>query len=308
MRIGIDLGGTKIAAALLDDSGDIIAQRREATPQGDYHGTVNTIKELVLQLEAQSNKTKQTGPCSVGIGIPGAISLETGRIKNANSVCLIGKDLAADLMAALKRPVRLANDADCFCLSEATDGAAQGHAMVFGVILGTGVGGGIVCNGQLLQGPNAISGEWGHNPLPWPDQEEMPGPNCYCGRRGCIETFLSGPGLAHSYFELTSEQLPVQQIVHAATEGNKLAKKVMQRYENQLARALAAVINLLDPHVIVLGGGLSNIKQIYTNVPTIWDQYVFSDRVDTILTQAKHGDASGVRGAAWLWPKGCGKK
>jgi fructokinase len=300
MRIGIDLGGTKIAAILMDDSGIIQGQWRIATPQGNYPGTVSAISGLVQQIEV---KHKISKPCSVGIGIPGAISLETGLIKNANSVCLIGKDLANDLGKVLIRPIRLANDADCFCLSEATDGAAKGASVVFGVILGTGVGGAIVCNGHLLQGPNAITGEWGHNPLPWPTKAELPGPNCYCGKRGCIETFLSGPGLALTYFQRTGDKFDIPQIVQLARNGNLAAQEVMAGFEDRLARALASVINLLDPEVIVFGGGLSNIQQIYRRVPTLLEKHVFSDRVDTLLIPAQYGDSSGVRGAAWLWPK-----
>ncbi|MBF0194717.1 MAG: ROK family protein [Magnetococcales bacterium] len=299
MRIGIDLGGTKIEAIVLDENGDVHIRQRVATPQGDYYGTIKSIKDLVLNIESQLQNKNYL---SVGIGIPGAISKATNKIKNANSVCLIGQDLKSDLTKALNRPIRLANDADCFALSEATDGAAKGKQVVFGIIIGTGVGGGIVYNGELLQGPNSITGEWGHNPLPLPSSHELPGPKCYCGKHGCIETFLSGPGLSNFYYTKTQQKLDAQQIAQQAMQGNSAAQLVLEQYEDRLARGLAGVINLLDPHVIVLGGGLSNIQRIYENVPKLLSKYVFSDQVDTILTPAQHGDSSGVRGAAWLWP------
>ncbi|NOX92882.1 MAG: ROK family protein [Gammaproteobacteria bacterium] len=302
MRIGVDLGGTKIEAIALDGQGEILARQRVATPAGDYAATLRVITELVLSLERTLG---QNG--SVGIATPGAIAPDTGRLKNANSVCLNGQPLQTDLETALQRSVRLANDADCFALSEATDGAAAGALVVFGVIVGTGTGGGIVINGQLLRGANAIAGEWGHNPLPWVRPEELPGPECYCGRRGCIETFLSGPGLAQDYAAVAGELQDVTQIVSLAEAGNAVAEASLQRYEQRMARALAAVINLLDPEVIVLGGGLCNVARWYRTVPALWGEFVFSteaagdEPVRTRLVPPKYGDSSGVRGAAWLW-------
>ncbi|WP_096700909.1 ROK family protein [Magnetospirillum sp. 15-1] len=290
LRIGIDLGGTKTEAIVLNPAGLELARERIATAKGSYEGTIAAIRGLVEGLESRLGAT-----ASVGIGIPGTVSPRTGLVKNANSTWLIGKPLDRDLEAALGRPVRLANDADCFALSEATDGAGAGFATVFGVILGTGVGGGIVAHGRLLAGPNSIAGEWGHNPLPWPEDGERPGPVCYCGRSGCIETFLSGPGLARDHGEgLTAEQ------VAAATSSS--AETALARYEHRLARALAGVINIIDPHVVVLGGGLSKLERLYRNIPALWDRFVFSDHVDTLLKPPLHGDSSGVRGAAWLWP------
>lgn len=281
----------------MDAAGDVLLRRRVDTPAGDYCGTVAAVAELVRGIETE------LGRCgSVGIGTPGAVSPATGLMKNCNSVCLNGQPLYRDLEDALARPVRMANDADCFALSEATDGAAAGAGTVFGVIIGTGTGGGIVVNGRLLSGPNAIAGEWGHNPLPWPRPEEWPGPDCYCGKTGCIETFLSGPGFIREYCAATGEQATAQEIVARALEGREPAEAALARYEDRLARALASIINVIDPEVIVLGGGMSNISRLYTNVPRLWGRYVFSDRVDTRLVPAKYGDSSGVRGAAWLWP------
>lgn len=234
--------------------------------------------------------------------MPGAISPATGVVKNANSTCLIGKTLDADLTEALERPVRLANDADCFALSEATDGAAAGAPIVFGVIAGTGVGGGIIINGQPLCGPNAITGEWGHNPLPAPTDDERPGPPCYCGRTGCIETWLSGPGLSADHERVTGDHLPAAEIAARAAAGDTACAATLERHAKRMAKALASVINILDPHVIVLGGGLSNMDHLYRRVPELWSAHVFSDRVDTRLVPPRHGDSSGVRGAAWLWP------
>ncbi|MDP6345200.1 MAG: ROK family protein, partial [Alphaproteobacteria bacterium] len=241
-------------------------------------------------------------PATVGVAIPGAISPASGLIKNANSTWLIGQPFDRDLAAAIGQPVRLANDANCFALSEATDGAAAGADCVFGVIIGTGTGGGIVIGGRLHQGANLIAGEWGHTPLPWPDDDERPGPPCYCGRRGCIETFLSGPGLAAAHQAATGEALNGEQIVRAAAAGEAGAEASLARYEGRLARALGAIISILDPDVIVLGGGLSNIPRLYRNVPALWLAHAFSDDVRTRLLPARHGDSSGVRGAAWLWP------
>lgn len=300
MRIGIDLGGTKIEILALDDHGREVHRRRVPTPREDYDGTVRAIAGLVDAVEAAH------GPASVGIGIPGAVSPLTGLVKNANSVWLIGRPLGDDLARALKRQVRLANDANCFALSEAVDGAAAGAGVVFGVIIGTGTGGGLVVQGRVLTGANAIAGEWGHNPLPWPDDAERPGPPCYCGRRGCIETFLSGPGLARDYEVAAGEALAVPDIVERAVRGDGCAEATLARYERRLAKALASVVNIVDPDVIVLGGGLSRIDRLYHRVPDLWGEYVFSDVVATRLVPPRHGDASGVRGAAWLWPPGDG--
>ena len=295
-RIGVDLGGTKIEAAALDEAGRMLARHRIATPAGDYRATVSAARDLVLALEA-----KLGARGSVGVGTPGAISPATGLIKNANSTCLNGRPFDRDLSAALDRPVKIANDADCFVLSEAVDGAGAGALTVFGVILGTGVGGGVVVRGKLLAGPNAIAGEWGHSPLPWPRDDERPGPPCFCGKLGCTEVFLSGRGLSEDHEAHTGERLDASEIATHASAG---AEASLQRYEERLARALAVVINLIDPHVIVLGGGLGQIERLYRNVPRLWGAYVFSDTVVTKLLPPRYGDASGVRGAAWLWPKG----
>jgi predicted NBD/HSP70 family sugar kinase len=297
MRIGIDLGGSKIEGIVLADDGAELARRRVRTPQGNYPETVQVVADLVAALEQDTGLKG-----SVGVGTPGAVSPATGLIKNSNSVCLIGKPLRQDIENLLKRPVRLANDADCFALSEATDGAAVGANNVFGVIIGTGTGGGIVVNGRLVQGPNAIAGEWGHNPIPWPQWDEMPGPPCYCGKRGCIETFLSGPALTRDHYNMTRRKHSAAELSALANQRHHEASETLARYEDRLARALASVINVLDPEVIVLGGGVSNIESLYVHVPKIWGKYVFSDTVLTRLVSAKHGDSSGVRGAAWLWP------
>ncbi len=296
IRIGIDLGGTKIEAAALGLDGSIRYRRRVPTPARDYPGTIEAIRDLVEALERELGERG-----TVGIGIPGALSPTTGLVKNANSTCLIGHPLDRDLTAALGRPVRLANDADCFALSEAVDGAAAGAAIVFGAILGTGVGGGVVVRGRLLSGPNAVAGEWGHSPLPWPRDDERPGELCYCGKRGCIETFVSGPGLARGHVAVAGEALSATEIAERAEAGDTQAEATMRRYEDRLARALATVINLLDPHVIVLGGGVGQISCLYQTVPTLWGAYVFSDTVTTRLVPPRYGDSSGVRGAAWLW-------
>ncbi|MBC8519062.1 MAG: ROK family protein [Gammaproteobacteria bacterium] len=295
-RIGIDLGGTKIEAIVIGRSGEELVRQRVSTPQGDYRGTVEAIRDLVESVEQQSGLYG-----SVGVGIPGTGSPATGLVKNANSTALIGNLLDRDLEEILARPVRLANDANCFALSEAVDGAAVGADNMFGVILGTGVGGGIVINGRVVTGVNAVAGEWGHNPLPWPKKSELPGPECYCGKTGCIETFLSGPALQMSYYRTAGVTLSADEIADRAQQGEHDANMVMEKYEHQLARGLATVINLMDPEVIVLGGGLSNIDRLYPNVKNLWGEYVFSDEVRTDLMKAKHGDSSGVRGAAWLW-------
>jgi len=296
MRIGIDLGGTKIEGIALAADGREFHRRRIAAPQGSYDESVRALTGLVDALEAE---TRERG--TVGVGIPGAISPATGLIKNANSTWLIGKPLAEDLSRALARPVRLANDANCFALSEATDGAGAGAAVVFGVIIGTGTGGGVVVNGRVLAGANAIAGEWGHNPMPAAEDDERPGAACYCGRSGCIETWLSGPALSRDYATSGGDQVSAAEIAARAAQGEARATAAMARYERRFARAIASIINLLDPDVIVLGGGLSNIDRLYANVPALWSPFVFSDRVDTRLVRARHGDASGVRGAAWLW-------
>ncbi len=296
MRIGIDLGGTKTEIIAMGDSGEILKRHRIATPQGDYQAGIKTIASLIETVESELGTQG-----SIGIATPGAISPASGLMKNANSTCLNGQPFDRDLAAALGREIRIANDADCFTLSEAVDGAAAGAATVFGVIIGTGTGGGVVVNGHLLSGPNAIAGEWGHNPLPWPRADELPGHHCYCGQHGCIETFLSGPGVARHYRADYQKDLTAKEIVQLAEQGDEQAETSLRRYEDRMARALASIINVIDPHVIVLGGGLSNISRLYANVPALWGQYVFSDRVDNRLVQAKHGDSSGVRGAAWLW-------
>lgn len=296
MRIGIDLGGTKIEAIALDEHDRILFRERIPTPAGDYASILQAIAALVRKVEST---TGQTG--TVGIATPGALSQATGLLKNSNSVCLNGKPLADDLVAALSRPIRLANDANCFALSEAHDGAGREASIVFGVILGTGVGGGIVVRGQLLSGANAIAGEWGHNPLPWPAADEMRGPPCYCGRQGCIETYLSGPGMARDHVAYGGEPLSASEIVALADDGDDQAIATVSRYENRLARALAHVLNILDPDIVVLGGGLSNISRLYGNVPKLWGRFIFSNDIQTRLVKNLHGDSSGVRGAAWLW-------
>ena len=295
-RIGVDLGGTKIEAAALDNAGAITLRRRAATPAGNYDATLASIAELVASLEAQLRSR-----ASVGIATPGAQSLVDGRIKNANSTCLNGRPLKEDLERRLKREVRIANDANCFALSEAVDGAARGAGSVFGVILGTGVGGGIVIDGRIVTGANAIAGEWGHNPLPSPDASDSPLPPCYCGRRGCIETYLSGPGLSADLARACGQKLEAIEIATRAEAGDRACVAAMERYERRLARSLAGVINVLDPEVIVLGGGLSNIRRLYAGLPRLCKEFVFSDDIRTRVVAPMHGDSSGVRGAAWLW-------
>jgi fructokinase len=293
VRLGIDLGGTKIEIVALAPGGELLVRRRVATPKHAYEAIVEAIVALVREVESELGERG-----TVGIGTPGAICAATGLVKNANTVVLNGKPLRLDLVEALQRDVRIANDANCFALSEAVDGAAAGADVVFGVILGTGTGGGIVMGRRPITGINAIAGEWGHNPLPWPSDEERPGPACYCGKSGCIETFLSGPGLRRDHRELTSEELEGAEIVRRAELGDPRAEATLSRYEDRLARALATVVNLLDPDVIVLGGGVSNVDRLYARVPGMLDRWVFSDRVETRLVRAKHGDSSGVRGAA----------
>ncbi|MGF1629586.1 MAG: ROK family protein [Kiloniellaceae bacterium] len=296
MRIGVDLGGTKIEAAALGPDGAVLARQRLATPREDYAATIGAIVALVQQVESGIGLHG-----SVGVGIPGARSAISGLIKNASSTWLLGKPLDRDLAAALGRPVRLMNDANCLALSEAADGAAAGLEVVFGVILGTGVGGGIAVAGRPLIGCNAIAGEWGHNPLPWPQPDERPGPACYCGKQGCIETFLSGPNLARDYREAGGEAITAKDIVQRAEAGEPAAEVALARYEDRLARALAGVINILDPDALVLGGGISNVDRLYRTLPALLPRYVFSDHVATPVLKARHGDSSGVFGAARLW-------
>lgn len=324
MRIGIDLGGTKIEGIALDGSVEV-ARLRVDTPRDDYQATLDAIVALVQELEKRAGARG-----SVGVGIPGTLSPATGLVKNANSVWLVGRPLLADLERLLARSVRIANDANCFAVSEATDGAGAGAEVVFGVIVGTGTGAGIVVRGEVLTGPNGIAGEWGHNPLPSPTDDERPGPPCYCGRRGCIETFLSGPGMQADYERHARQRLTAPEIVAAAAgAGNRDALAALERYESRMARGFASIINILDPDVIVLGGGMSNIDRLYTNVPALWTPHVFArganvaglapanaaglapaseGRVRTRLVRARHGDASGVRGAAWLWPEMVGSR
>lgn len=296
MRIGIDLGGTKIEAIALDGNRKLV-RRRVLAPRGDYDATIRAVRDLVAGIETELGSTG-----TVGVGIPGAISHVTGLVKNANSTWLIGHAIDRDLERALERPVRVSNDANCFALSEATDGAGAGANAVFGVILGTGTGGGVVVNGRVLEGRHRIAGEWGHNPLPWPQDDERPGPQCYCGQTGCIETFLSGPGLAATFREITGRDADAAEIARLAESSDASAARALDIYESRLARALASIINVLDPDVIVLGGGVSNIARLYERVPKLVKAFVFSDSADTPIVAARHGDSSGVRGAAWLWP------
>jgi fructokinase len=293
MRIGVDLGGTKIEAAALGAGGGVALRRRVPTPADDYAATVRAVRDLVLGIEGELGAS-----ASVGVGMPGALSPATGLVKNSNSTCLNGRPFDRDVMAALGREVRFANDANCFALSEAVDGAGQGARTVFGAILGTGVGGGIVRDGALIEGANAIAGEWGHSPLPWPADDERPGPLCYCGRRGCVEAFLSGPALAREGGSGAAETVAAR-----AAAGDPAAESALARYEDRLARSLATVINLLDPDIIVLGGGLGQVARLYHRVPALWTPYVFSDAIATRLVAPVWGDASGVRGAARLWPE-----
>jgi len=295
LRFGVDLGGTKIEIIALGPDGRERLRRRIATPQEDYRAILAAVAGLVREAEAELN---DTGP--VGIGTPGSISRATGLLRGSNSICLNGKPIRTDLEGLLGRTVQITNDANCFALSEATDGGGAGAEVVFGVILGTGVGAGIAVRGRVLTGPNAIAGEWGHNPLPWPRDDERPGPPCFCGHSGCIETLLSGPGLERDHLEVTGERLISLDIAAGASAGNSACEASMRRYEERLARSLAHVINILDPDTIVLGGGMSNIDRLYRSVPELWMSWVFSDRVDTSLVRHVHGDSSGVRGAAWL--------
>lgn len=296
MRIGIDLGGTKIEAIALDDEGRQIERQRIDTPAGNYRATLEAIAVLINTIE---NRLGQQA--SIGIGTPGALSPATGLLRNSNSVCMNGMPVKQDLQQLLGREIRISNDANCFALSEAVDGAASGAAVVFGVIIGTGTGAGVVVNGRVLGGANAIAGEWGHNPLPWPQDNERPGADCYCGKKGCLETFLSGPGFSHHYRLAGGDKLDARAIVQRAEAGERLAQHSLDDYIDRLARGLAHIINVLDPDVIVLGGGMSNIQCLYDQVPLRWGRYVFSDVVNTRLMAPVYGDSSGVRGAAWLW-------
>jgi fructokinase len=293
MRLGLDLGGTKIEVVALDPSEQERHRRRIATPQGDYVATLHAIIDLIAAAEADL-----ACRATVGLGIPGSLSVQSGTVRNANSTCLNGQPLQADLERLLGRPVRIENDANCLALSEATDGAAEGAAVAFAVILGTGVGGGLVVNGQLISGRNRIAGEWGHNPLPWPNAAEWDGPPCWCGRRGCLETWLSGPALAASY----SQSADAIALEAAAEAGDHLAIQVLDLWLDRCARALASIVNVIDPDVIVLGGGLSKIRDLPTRLQTYWKPWIFSDRVETRIVTARYGDSSGVRGAARLWP------
>jgi len=299
IRFGIDLGGTKIEIVALDDEGQELLRHRVATPRDDYRAILQTVAALVTDAERNLGASG-----SVGVGTPGSLSRATGLLRGSNSLCLNGQPIKSDLESLLQREVRLSNDANCFALSEAVDGAGRDAEVVFGAILGTGVGAGIVVHGRVLTGANAIAGEWGHNPLPWPTESERPGPPCFCGRSGCIELFLSGPGMERDHAEAIGRFASAEEIVARASAGDSDCEATLARYEHRLARALAHVINIVDPDVIVLGGGMSNIERLYAGVPPQWEDWVFSDRIDTRLVSHRHGDSSGVRGAAWLWPAG----
>jgi len=298
MRVGIDLGGTKIEGIALEDSGNIAIRQRVNTPAHDYQEIINAIVGLVNNIEQEYGNQG-----SVGIGIPGSLSAQTGLVRNANTVSLIGQNLQTDIETSLKRPIRVANDADCFALSEASDGAGADSNSVFGVIIGTGCGSGIVINKKLVEGANRIAGEWGHNPLPWPKDNERPGTACYCGQNGCLETWLSGTGFANHYHQAGGEKLTAKDIMQRHAQGEKLAIDQLENYVDRMARSLAVIINILDPEAIVLGGGMSHVNELYSQVPEVWDQYIFSpETASTKLLKPVHGDSGGVRGAAWLWP------
>ena len=298
VRIGVDLGGTKTEIIVLDDAGNVKLRRREPTPGNDYAAILDLVARLVREAEIACGIAAGSG--RVGIGTPGSMSRTSGLLRGSNSVCMNGRPVKRDLEARLARPIAMANDANCFALSEASDGAGRGADVVFGVILGTGVGGGFVMQGRVLQGINGIAGEWGHNPLPWPTPDERPGAPCFCGRSGCIETFISGPGMLRDHREHGGSAATTHAIVERSVAGDRACEATMARYEERLARALAHVINIVDPDVIVLGGGMSNIERWYKTVPQIWTRWVFSDHVETMLARHVHGDSSGVRGAAWL--------
>jgi fructokinase len=295
LRIGVDLGGTKIEAIALRDDGSIAVRERVPTPKDDALAIIGAVRELVLSVERAAGE-----PCTVGIGTPGAISPRTGLLRNSNTVVLNGRPLDRELAQALGREIRMQNDANCFALSEATDGAAAGASVVFGVIIGTGCGGGIVVDGRALTGRHAIAGEWGHNPLPWPRDEERPGPACYCGKRGCVETWLSGPGFARDHAGQNGGSASAEDVVALALAGDRPAIASLERYCDRLARALATIIDVLDPDAIVLGGGMSNVARLYERVPELLPAWVFSDHVSTPIVRPLHGGSSGVRGAAWL--------
>lgn len=297
MRIGIDLGGTKIEAIALDDRGVELGRRRMPTPRFDYDGSVRAIVDLVTYLEAETGRRG-----TVGVGMPGALSRVTGMVKNANSVWLNDRPFDRDLAAALDRPVRCTNDANCLAVSEATDGAAAGAGVVFAVIVGTGTGAGVAIGGRVHDGPNAVGGEWGHNPLPWAHEDEIPAPDCYCGKKGCLEVWVSGTGMMGDFRRSTGRELSGAEIVAAASAGDLEAEAALTRYEGRLARGLAHVVNILDPDVIVLGGGMSNVARIYDTVPALLSAHVFGGECSTPVRPPMHGDSSGVRGAAWLWP------
>ncbi len=299
MLIGIDVGGTKLEVAALNEEGRILFRERSATPAGDYDAIVRVIADLVAKAEKTVGDEGR-----VGIGIPGTMSPATGLVKNAYNLALNGRPFDRDVAEVLGRPVRVVNDANCFALSEAVDGAGAGKGVVWGIILGTGCGSGIVVDGRVFSGANAIAGEWGHNPLPWPGIDELPGLDCTCGKKGCIETFISGRGLERHHERDSGETLRAPEIIARAEAGDDVAERNLARFENRLARALASVINLLDPDVIVLGGGMSNTRHLYDRMPELWGEWVFSDRVDTPLLEPRYGDSSGVRGAAWLWAQG----
>ncbi len=295
-RIGIDLGGTKIAGVVLDSTGVRIAKRRVPSPHADYHASIEALVTLVAALEADVS-----AQATIGIGMPGSLSPATGLVQNSNSTWLNGRSLKTDLEARLGRPVRLANDANCFALSEATDGAGAGAPIVFGVILGTGCGGGIVINGQIVDGPRGIGGEWGHNPLPWSSADEHPGQICWCGRPGCMETWVSGSGMAADHLRVTGEAITAAEIAQRAGMNDAAAKATLDRHASRLARGLAHVVNLIDPHVIVFGGGLSQIPSLYDTVPRLMERYILADHATVDIRPPRWGDDSGVRGAAWLW-------
>lgn len=296
IQFGIDLGGTKTEVLALDSEGQNILRRRVNTPKNDYQATLKCIKQLIVDAEQELSIEGTVGICT-----PGSISPSSGLLRNSNSTCLNNQPFKQDLEKLLNREIRISNDANCFALSEATDGAAINAEIVFGVIIGTGCGAGIIINKQIINGPNSIAGEWGHNPLPWPDAEEVDPPKCWCGKSGCIETYISGTGFCNDFFRLSSFSKSSEEIVLSANAGDELSQVALMRYERRLAKSLAHVINILDPDTIVLGGGMSNIKSLYKNVPNLWNEYVFSDNVLTQLVAPIHGDSSGVRGAARLW-------
>jgi fructokinase len=296
LMVGVDLGGTKIEAAALDATGRVQARRRIASPRGDYDATIRALAGLIAAVEDEAGAHG-----TIGIAIPGSISPRTGLIQNANSVWLNGRPLHADLETALDRPVRLANDANCFAISEAVDGAAAGARIVFGVIIGTGCGGGIVIDGRVVDGPRGIGGEWGHNPLPWTDATEHPGPQCWCGRRGCMETWVSGTGMAADHAQITGERATAEEVAERAAHGDEQARATLDRHASRLARGLAQMVNVLDPDVIVLGGGLSKLAHLYAQLPGRMAPWIFADNATVDVRPPRWGDASGVRGAAWLW-------